>query len=236
MTVTTSAGSWVIPPQRAVWIPRGVVHSILASGAVVMRTLYIRAGLVRSYPECVVLGVSPLLRELILHACDLGDLRTRVPAHRRLLGVLLDQLRSLPVMPLRLRFPTDPRACTVARALLESPDDRRPLGVLCAGAGASKRTVERLFRDQTGVSAGRWRQQVRLLAAIREVAAGRKIAAAALRAGYRSPSAFIAMFRRALGVTPTRYFREVMPRGHPGGESVSPAPVRRPGTREARIG
>jgi len=208
MTVTTPAGDWVIPPERAVWIPSGVVHSILVSGPVAMRTLYFRTGLVRTFPECTVLGVSPLLRELVLHVCHLGVLRTLVPAHRRLLGVLLDQLRSVSVMPLQLRFPCDPRARVLAQALLDSPDERRPLAALCAGAGASKRTIERLFREQTGMSAGRWRQQVRLLAAMRHMAGGRKVAAAAFHAGYRSPSAFIAMFRRALGTTPAHYFRE----------------------------
>src|SRR5579871_2577961 len=62
MTVRTSEGTWVVPAQRAVWIPARTPHSILMSGAVSMRTIYLRARLIRRLPrECCVVNVSPLL-------------------------------------------------------------------------------------------------------------------------------------------------------------------------------
>jgi AraC-like DNA-binding protein len=52
-----------------------------------------------------------------------------------------------------------------------------------------------------------WRQKARLLAALRRLGAGDPVTAVALALGYRSPSAFSAMFRRALGMVPRQCLR-----------------------------
>ena len=69
MSVETDHGTWVVPPRRAVWVPPAVAHEIEMSGSVAMRTVYLRPDLTHDLPEgpCVV-HVTPLLRELILHA------------------------------------------------------------------------------------------------------------------------------------------------------------------------
>jgi AraC-like DNA-binding protein len=207
MTVETDGGRWVVPPLRGVWIPRKVVHSIEMSGAVRMRTLYLRAGLVRGFADCAVVNVSPLLREMILEICAREGLDRRVAADRRMLAVLVDRIEAIPpAVPLRLPMPRDPRARDAARILLRR-GVARPPDALARSVGASKRTLERLFHAETGLTLGRWRQQLRLLTGLRSLARGEKIVAAAFDAGYESPSAFIAMFRKALGVTPARYFR-----------------------------
>jgi len=207
MTVRTNAGTWVVPTQRAVWIPARTPHSILMSGAVSMRTIYLRARLVRRLPrECCVVNVSPLLQQLILHLCSVGKLNRRSKTHTHLIDVLIDQLDGVQAIPLQLPAPSDPRAARVAAALQDSVDNSHSLASLCAQAGASKRTIERLFQQETRMSMGKWRQQLRLLRSFQLLAAGEKISHAALEAGYSTPSAFIAMFRKALGTTPRRYF------------------------------
>jgi AraC-like DNA-binding protein len=72
--------------------------------------------------------------------------------------------------------------------------------------------VERLFHDDVGMSFGKWRQQLRLMQAMRLLAEGAKVTHAALEAGYSTPSGFIFMFRKSLGTTPARFF-ERGPRG-----------------------
>ena len=109
-------------------------------------------------------------------------------------------------MPLQLPSPRDVRARRVADALRRDPADARTLEALSGSAGASKRTLERVFAAETGMTFGTWRQQLRLLHATRLLAAGEKVTVAATEAGYESTSAFIAMFRRAMGTTPSRYF------------------------------
>lgn len=208
MTVGAKAGSWVVPTNRAVWIPAGVRHGITMCGAVAMRTLYLQAGMARGLPrKCAVVNVSPLLRELILRACGSSSLSLRVRRQRHLIDVILDQLETIQTIPLRLPNPTDPRALRVAMALIGEAAEAETLERICALAGASKRTVERLFQHEVGMSVGKWRQQLRLLRAMQLLAQGAKVTHAALEAGYSTPSAFISMFRRTLGSTPAAYFR-----------------------------
>lgn len=201
MTVHTSDGTWVVPPDRAVWVPAGVPHRIEMHGRTAVRTLYFQGGLVELPGDCRAVNVSPLLRELIRYAVTRCPLFLDDPAQARLVGVILDQLRELPDAPLRLPLPSDPRARAVAEAL--SAD---PATAPTAAAGASRRTVERLFRTEIGLSVGEYRERARLLAALPRLAQGEPVTRVASAVGYATPSAFGAMFKRVLGVSPTRYF------------------------------
>ncbi len=204
----TSEGAWVVPTHRAVWIPAAVPHTIAMSGTVAMRTLYLRRRLAKTLPrECCVVNVSPLLRELILHACTFAALKKTIRVESHLTDVIIDQLQSIRMLALQLPNLSDPRARRVADVLLADPSNSRPLAQICKVAGASKRTVERLFQEEVGMSFGKWRQQLRLMQAMRLLAEGAKVTHAALESGYSTASAFISMFRRALGTTPTVYFR-----------------------------
>lgn len=210
MTVRTSAGTWVVPAQRAVWIPARTPHSLVMSGAVSMRTIYLRPRMASRLPRaCCVVNVSLLLQHLILHLCTHKELSRRSKIHAHLIDVLIDQLETVQAAPLQLPSPSDARAARVAASLQQGQDDSRSLEWACRQAGASKRTIERLFRQETRMSLGKWRQQLRLMRSLQLLAAGEKISHAALEAGYSTPSAFIAMFRKALGTTPRRYFQSL---------------------------
>lgn len=203
-----SHGTWVVPTHRAVWIPAVVPHTITMSGTVAMRTLYLRQRLARTLPrDCCVVNVSPLLKELILQACTLASLKKTVQVQCHLIDVIIDQLEAIQMVPLQLPTPSDPRAIRVAKLLSADPSDRRTLACICKMAGASKRTVERLFQEDVGMTFGKWRQQLRLMQAMRLLAEGAKVTHAALESGYSTSSAFISMFRKTLGTTPTLYFR-----------------------------
>lgn len=208
MTVRTSDGTWVVPTHRAVWIPAAIPHTITMSGTVAMRTLYFRPRLATTLPRaCCVVSVSPLLRELILRACTFAALKKTIQRQRHLIDMIIDQLEAISVVPLQLPNPSDPRAFRAAEILLADPSDRRPLAHICKEVGASKRTVERLFQKDVSIAFGKWRQQLRLMEAMRLLAEGAKVTHAALESGYNTPSAFISMFRKTLGTTPTAYFR-----------------------------
>jgi AraC-like DNA-binding protein len=208
MTVETEDGIWVVPPERAVWVPELVSHSIRMTGCVELRTLYLDASIapIAGGPCCVV-QVSPLLRSGILRAVEFPRPYAATGPEARLVAVMVDEIRAAPTAPLHLPMPADPRARRVAEAFRGKPDDTRRLADWARLAGASERTLERLFRNEVGVTFGAWRQQARLLRGLEVLAAGVPVTAAALQVGFESPSAFIAMFRRAMGTTPGRYFR-----------------------------
>lgn len=207
MTVETDDGLWVVPPARAVWVPAFVTHSIQMSGHVAMRTLYLT-------PEtapipgttCHVVQVSPLLHAAILRAIDFELPYAADGPEARLVAMIHDEIRAATTAPLHLPMPTDPRARRVANAFRQDPADRRPRDAWAREAGASERTLERLFHAEVGTSFGKWQQQARLLRALQVLAQGESVMAAALEVGFETPSAFIAMFRRAMGTTPGRYF------------------------------
>jgi AraC-like DNA-binding protein len=209
MTVQTATGVWVIPPERAVWVPAGIEHAIDTGSELAMRSLYIEKDAAPWLPKaCCVVRVSPLLRELIGRAVDLPALYDEDGPDGRLMRVILDQLETLPVAPLHLPMPRDARLKRITDALAQDPANAEPLRRWARRAGASTRTLARLFAKETRMSFGAWRQQLRLMKALEMLAARRPVTEVALDLGYASPSAFIAMFRRAFGVSPKRYFRD----------------------------
>ncbi len=207
MTVTTGSGAFVVPPQRAVWMPAEVSHRIDAHGEVAMRTVYVATSAPAPLPkEVSVLQVTPLLRELILAAVAAPANYAPESRTGRLMAVLLDQLTALSVAPLALPMPRERRLATVVDGLMADPADGRTLAQWAEVSGASQRTLARLFLDQTGLSFGDWRQQRRLLKALELLATGTPVTVVAQEVGYDSASAFTVMFRRALGTVPGRYF------------------------------
>ena len=207
MRISTPQSAFVVPPHRAVWMPAHVVHDVRMAGAVAMRTLYVTPEAVASLPkECGVVAVSPLLRELILRATSLPLLYDENGAEGRVMALILDELRVLPVLPLNLPMPRDARLLKICRAILDDPSDTSTLAGWGKRIGASSRTLARGFQRETGLSFARWRQQARLLEALSRLAQGHSVTTIALDLGYDSPSAFTNMFRRALGRTPSTYF------------------------------
>ncbi|WP_304219331.1 helix-turn-helix domain-containing protein [Phenylobacterium aquaticum] len=206
MRVATEARVWLSPATRAVWLPPHRPHSLRMKGAVALRTIYVAPEIGGDLPvEAVVLAVRPLLRELILHALSLGMLGPGVPAQARLAQVLVDQIALAPREDLALPLPRDPRALALAEQIQAQVEARTSLPDLARAAGASLRTLQRLFPRETGLSLEDWRQKARMIHAAAALAAGATVTDAALGCGYESVSAFITAFRRQFGVTPGRY-------------------------------
>jgi AraC-like DNA-binding protein len=89
--------------------------------------------------------------------------------------------------------------------MFENPDDTRSIEAWAAWAGMSTRTLTRIFRQETQCSVAQWRQQARLTRALERLAAGEPVAVVSDALGYATPSAFVAMFRKAFGDSPGRY-------------------------------
>ena len=206
MRVAADGSMWVVPPQRALWMPAGVEHGITMLSDVTMRTLYLRDDAAAAMPpSCRVLPVSPLLRELIVRATELPLQYDEDGPAGHVIALLLAELHGLQSLPLQLPMPQEARLRALCLALLAAPGDQRTLREWAQSVNASERTVARLFQNETGLSFGAWRQQARLLEAMGRLGSGAPVTQVALDLGYDSVSAFSAMFRRAAGASPSAY-------------------------------
>jgi len=194
---------WVLPPTRALWLPAGVAHRTGATREALLYSVYLNAEHCRlDWTEPTPVGVSGLLAHLIayLHREDLPeDHRLRAEA------LLPDLLHPLPTTPIDVPEPVDERVRAVADALVAAPGDPRSLDAHARAVGASRRTLTRLFVQDTGMSFDRWRTNVRLRAALTMLAEGQSVSRVAHSVGYATASAFVAAFRRTVGTTPRRY-------------------------------
>lgn len=210
--VTSERQSWIVPPHRAVWIPGGLKSSLQMHGEVALRMLYVRSGPRSLLRECAVVNVTPLLRELIVRSNLIGALDSRKPEQARLARVIIDELRDLRAIPLQLPLPADPRAARFAALSGEHLQVSVSLPKLARQSGASRRTLERIFHEETALSLGAWRRRQLVLAALTMLGSGQSVRSIADELGYSSASAFIAMFRKELGQTPARYLAAIAPR------------------------
>ncbi len=204
LSVGTADGTWVLPATRALWLPAGTAHALEAASATAVRSLYFRAASCPvGFGVPTAVAVDRLLAALVVHLAraDLPD-DARLRAEAVVFDLLVPASAGVVLVPL----PRDPRARWVADALSEDPADQRDLAAWARHAGASPRTLARLFAAETGMSFGRWRTQVRMRAALGHLAGGMPVTAVARRVGYATPSAFVAVFRRTFGVTPGTYF------------------------------
>lgn len=206
MSVVTVAGSWIAPPRWAVWVPAGVGHSIRFVGDSALRTVYLKPDGRTDWPgDCRALAVSPLQHELIVRATAIGMLDSRDPTESAIADLIVAELGEPGPPPFRLPEPTSPASVEAARLITGDAAGNLATPALARAVGVGVRTLERRFRTETGMTLGQWRQQRMLLRGLERVASGASVKDAAAAAGYGSPSAFIAAFRKAFGTTPARY-------------------------------
>lgn len=209
LEVDTDAGLWLVPPRAALWIPAGIIHQTTMRGPVSLRTLYIATDtpLARRFPHTTLLPASGLLHELLIRATELpidydphgkGGLTINL-----LLQEIADGTSAIP----NVRWPQDPRLQKIGTALRRAPADPRTLHDWATVVGASSRTLSRLCTQELGMSFPVWRQRIRLLAALESLTRGTPVAIVANQAGYATPSAFAAMFKRLTGNLPSHYAR-----------------------------
>lgn len=207
--IRTPQGSWLLPPGRAGWIPPGELHWGSMSGVLSAWSVLIAPSVCAGLPgRPRVIAVGELMHALVLRAAAWAHEDSLSEQQERLIAVLLDEIHAAPREPLHLPLPTDRRALRIAKGILADPADGRTLEQWARQAALSARTARRLFLAETGMSFAQWRQQARLVQALEMLANDVSVSAIADALGYATASNFIAMFRRAFGETPARYFGE----------------------------
>jgi AraC-like DNA-binding protein/quercetin dioxygenase-like cupin family protein len=206
ITVATEQTSWVVSPTRAAWIPEGWMHKISASTRTNLHNLQVSKTLAPQLPgaPCTV-RVSPLFRELVVSAVAGPNDFPAGGRADKIIRLMFDEFSPAQDLALHLPMPTDLRLHRICSALVDDPADNRTLDEWAETAGASTRTLGRLFLKQTGITFAQWRRQLRVLDALVRLNQGHSVTSVALDAGYESTSAFIEMFRRVTGRTPGQY-------------------------------
>jgi AraC-like DNA-binding protein len=219
--------TYIVPPSRAVWIAPGAQHHITVLEAAELRTLYIhKSRTPKGWTGCRVIVVSPLLREAI-HSLDMSPHALMPPEgarfalgrpggktltrHREqwLSNLTIDEIAHADTQALGVPLPHpqtgDKRLRALCEAVMRAPGERATLAEWVMSVGASERTAARLFRDELGQSFKQWRQQVILAKALPLLARGQAVSAVAAASGYASDSAFSAMFKAAMGQSPSHF-------------------------------
>ncbi|NBJ10683.1 AraC family transcriptional regulator [Microvirga arsenatis] len=206
IVLTTPEGTYVMPPQRGMWIPPGTVHHVRMVGTVSMQSLYPEPDAVSGMPErCQVVGISPFMRSLMTEALNLPleyELDGRAGA---LMELIRHEMQQLPILPLSLHYPTDGPLAERCRQFIQQPAVHETIDDWSTALGMSRRAFTRLFRRETGLSFMAWRQQACLLCAMPRLAAGEAVTTVAMDLGYENPAAFTIMFKRAFGSPPLAY-------------------------------
>ncbi|WP_313311084.1 helix-turn-helix transcriptional regulator [Pulveribacter sp.] len=226
LRLTVPGGTFIVPPSRALWIPPGVEHAVTMVEDADLRTLYCHQppghcgpAVARAeqtpWRQCRVLEVSQLLRALVREMPTAADGEPLPPEQlrreRHLSALILDELRRAASVPLGIDLPSDKRLRQLCEAVLADPTRHETLAHWARGTGASPRTVARLFRQELSSTFTQWRQQVILAQALALAARRRPINQIAAELGYNSPSAFSAMVRRAVGMSPGRFLGTPQP-------------------------
>ena len=208
MVVHSAQSQWTVPSNRGFWMPCGQVHSLRCVGALKMRSVFVRPEAFPNLPsETKAVSISPLLSELIKASVSLKPPYAEDSRDARIMHLILDELALLPALPLSLPQPADPRIQQICAALQDDPGDASTVADWSERLALDQKTIQRLFRKETAMTFGQWRQQARLLLALERIAVGEKIIDVALELGYESPSAFTSMFKKQFGKTPSQFFR-----------------------------
>lgn len=204
MRLQTERQAWLVPADGAICIPGGTEHSVRMHGMVDMRTLYIDAASIRTHPQplCVI-SVSTLLRELILALTE--ETMRYAPGSRagQIAALIETEIGRAPELALHVPLPADKRLQRLCGALMADPSDRRTLGEWSETAGASPRTLARLFEQDLGMGFNEWRRRVRFQNAMQALSGGARVSVVAREHGYNSPSAFTSAFRKVMGDVPS---------------------------------
>ncbi|MCR9057932.1 MAG: helix-turn-helix transcriptional regulator [Rhodobacteraceae bacterium] len=207
IAIDTEHGTFFAPPERAVWLPPRVAHQTRYLTDTDLRYVYVQIEHTLDLPQTPqVIQVTTLLRALILEFMSFPRADTESGPAARIAAVILDQLKMLPAAPLQLPMPQEAKLRGLCEGVVRCPAHIPTLNEAAARCATSVRSFERRIKAETGLSYRTWCRQVKLFRALELLASGRTVSDVSHMLGYEGPSAFVATFKKAFGVTPGRYF------------------------------
>lgn len=206
ITVSTPQGAWVAPPERGVWVPAGTPHTVRTVGAVQFRSVLIDSAVVTGLGTvCQVLRITPLLRQLLVESAEIPIEYDEEGRDGLAMRLLIAEVKLAQPIPISVPFPRHRKLVARCLEFLKRPNIGEGIDDWANAMAMDRRRFTRIFRQETGMSFGEWRQQACLSVAVPRLATEEPITSIALDLGYDSPAGFSAMFKRALGVSPSAY-------------------------------
>jgi AraC-like DNA-binding protein len=196
----------MVPPHQAIWIPAAVDHEITMLSRVATRSVYLEPEAAAGMPlQCQVVGVSPLLRQLLIEAVDLPPEYDPAGRAGKIMSLAIVEVHAAPALPLSLPVPRDETLAARCRRFLENPRAQDTIELWSNDLGWSRRTFIRRFRTETGLTFSTWQRRACLLSALPRLLAGERVTTIAFDLGYSSPAAFSTMFKELVGIPPQAY-------------------------------
>ncbi|MDA7746154.1 helix-turn-helix transcriptional regulator, partial [Psychromonas sp.] len=195
LRVTSEKSVWVVPSTHAIWIPSHQHHQVSSETKSTIRNLYIDPSypIRRAEKSVIMLTMTPLMREIILKLSDHKN-RLSEQSSKNLGLVAIDELEILEPFYNEIHAGHDPRLQRLISYLVQNPNQTRSLTDLSHSVGASVRTIERLFKAETGMTFRQWRSRFKLMNSLVQFTQGKNSTAVAHELGYKSVSSFIATF------------------------------------------
>ncbi|MGG7445078.1 AraC family transcriptional regulator [Kosakonia oryzendophytica] len=208
MEFTVEGKSFLSPPGYATWIPAGALHCCNNHRQVKFYSVYLDPEYCIGLPESsCTLKLSPLIRAIFT---DFSSRSVAVPEtdeDKRLALVLIDQLNKSPRCDSFLPVSDDDFIIQLTLGIRSNPGDRKSLSDWAALMNTTEKTLSRRFQSQIGMTYNEWRQRMKLVASLSMLEQGMPVHQISTELNYSSPSAFIAMFRRLTGDSPSKVAR-----------------------------
>jgi AraC-like DNA-binding protein len=205
--VSTGRAVWIVPPGSGIFVPSETIHNLAIPRPSDVRAVNVMhsGNETPANRECCLIKTSPLLGALVEEVATFPEHTPLSPEQQRMEAVLLDCLSAAPRDQFFLPIPSDKRARLIVDMMMKNPGAMPDLDTFSVEAGASRRTIVRLFISETGMDFRTYRQRLQLHMALPMLLEGQAIAEVAFAVGYESTSAFIHAFKKVLGVTPARF-------------------------------
>ncbi len=150
--VETSRRSWVLAPHLAILVPAEFTHETHMLTDVKLSSFHTEHLSQWSTRDCMVIEVTPLLRELIT-ALTAG--RPVAGSSRRLALIhelLEEELRMARGAGWAIPMPQEPRLQIFCRRVIDEPSAHATLDAVASSVGLGAKTVARLFEQGRGAS------------------------------------------------------------------------------------
>ena len=208
LAIITEHGRYFVPPQQAIIIPAEALHELLAKTEVKLSIFHFITEQAEPLPTSTqVITVEPLLTALMNESLKISNEYQWQSSDGRLLRLIRDKLSQANSLDTFLPYPKDNRLTNITERLLKHPSLKSDLNFWGKFVSASPRTLSRVFKKETNITYSEWRQRLNIQIAIKHLSLGDSINSIAELLGYESSSAFIYMFRKQMGVSPSQFLK-----------------------------